>query len=96
MEMQPDVKGLLLASWLYCESTAEITPHLAWLRGVPQRGGALAVDLGPAPEDGGFLIGSEDRRKRYQEGTYKPKIGCILWAREDLIAWAKQHPEFDV
>ena len=96
MEMQPAVKGLLLASWLYCESTAEITPHLVWLRSVPQSGGALAIDLGPAPEDSGFLIGSEDRRKRYHEGTYRPKIGCILWARQDLISWAKRHPEFDV
>ena len=95
IEKQPAIKGLMLASWLYSESTAEVSPHLAWLRTVPQSGGALAVDLGPAPEDSGFLVGGGDRRKKYQEGTYRPRIGCVLWARQDLIAWAKQHPEFD-
>ncbi len=95
IEKQPAIKGLMLASWLYSESTAEVSPHLAWLRTVPQSGGALAVDLGPAPEDSGFLVGGGDRRKKYQEGTYRPTIGCVLWARQDLIAWAKQHPEFD-
>jgi len=94
--LQPAVKGLMLASWLYSESTAEVTPHLAWLRTVPQSGGAMAIDLGPAPEDSGFLIGSEERRKQYHEGSYRPRMGCVLWARADLIAWAKQHPEFDV
>lgn len=95
IEQQPAIKGLMLASWLYCESTAEVSPHIAWLRTVPQSGGALAVDLGPAPEDSGFLVGGGDRRKKYYEGTYRPRIGCVLWARQDLIAWAKQHPEFD-
>jgi len=95
LAMQPQVKGLMLASWLYCEGTAKVSPHLAWLRTVPQNGGALAVDLGPVPEDAGFLTGSEERRLLYQQGAYRPRMGCVLWARRDLIAWAEQHPEFD-
>jgi len=95
LALQPHVKGLMLASWLYCESTAKVSPHLAWLRSVPQSGGALAVDLGPVHEDAGFLTGSEERRLLYQQGTYRPCMGCVLWARQDLIAWAARHPEFD-
>jgi hypothetical protein len=95
LERQPAVKGLMLASWLYCESTSEVSPHLAWLRAVPQSGGALAIDLGPVPADAGFLVGSEERRIKYQQGTYWPRTGCILWARKDLISWAERHPEFD-
>ena len=83
-------------AWFYSESTPEVTPHLAWLRTLPQSGGALIVDLGPAPEDAGFLIGSVERRKAYEEGKYHPRIGCVLWARKDFIAWANQHPEYDL
>jgi hypothetical protein len=96
MEKQPAVKGAMFASWLFGKSTAEVSPHLAWLRTVPQSGGAFAVDLGPAAEDAGFLIGGGERRKKYQDGSFRPRVGCILWARKDLIAWANQHPEFDV
>jgi hypothetical protein len=96
IEKQPEVKALMSTAWLYGESTAEISPHLAWLRTLPQSGGALVVDLGPAPEDSGFLIGSVERRKAFDEGRYRPHIGCVLWARKDLIAWANRHPEFDL
>jgi len=95
METQPAVKGVMLAAWLYGKSTAEVSPHLAWLRNVPVSGGALAFDLGPAPEDAGFLVGSQERRKKYEDGSYRPRMGCILWPRNELIAWANQHREFD-
>ncbi len=96
MEKQPDVRALMSTAWFYGESTAQVSPHLAWLRTFPQSGGALIVDLEPAPEDAGFLVGSVQRRKAYEEGSYRPRIGCMLWARNDLIAWANQHPEFDL
>jgi hypothetical protein len=96
MELQPEVRGLMSTAWLYSESTPHVSPHLAWLRTLPQSGGALIVDLEPAPEDSGFLIGSVERRKAYEEGRYHPRIGCVLWARKDFIAWANQHPEYDL
>ena len=95
IEKQPAVKGLMLASWLYSESTAEVSPHLAWLRTVPQSGGALAVDLGPCP---GRLQASSSAAAiaaRISRRHIPPKNRLVLWARQDLIAWAKQHPEFD-
>jgi len=96
VEMQPAVRGLILASWLFCESTAQVTPRLAWLRRMPQSAGALIVELGPASADSGFLTGSEERRKLYEQGAYRPKLACVLWPRKPLIDWAKQHPEFDI
>ena len=95
LEKQPAVKGLILGSWLFCESTAQVTPHLAWLRQVPQGAGALIVELDPASPNSGFLTGSEQRRKLYAQGVYRPKFACVLWPRKALIAWANQHPEFD-
>lgn len=95
VEKQPAVRGLITASWLYCESTARVTPHLAWLRRTPQSAGALLVELGPAPADSGFLTGSEERRKLYEQGAYRPSFTCVVWPRKSLIDWANQHPEFD-
>jgi hypothetical protein len=97
VEMQPAIRGLLVAgSWLFCESTAQVTPRLAWLRQTPQSAGALIVDLGPALADSGFLTGSEERRKLYEQGAYRPSLACVLWPRKPLIDWANQHPEFDL
>lgn len=95
LEKQPAVRGLMLSSWLFCESTAQVTPHLAWLRRTPEAAGALLVDLGPAAEDSGFLTGSEERRKTYQTGAYRPRSVCVLWPRKNVIDWANRHSEFD-
>lgn len=95
-EKQAGVRGLLLASWLFCRSTAQVTPHLSWLRRTPESAGALLVELGPASTDSGFLIGSELRRTLYEQGLYRPTLTCVLWPRKALIDWANQHPEFDL
>ncbi len=58
--------------------------------------GALIMELGPATPDSGFLKGSEERSKMYEQGLYRPMDTCILWPRKLLIDWANQHPEFDL
>jgi hypothetical protein len=88
-------RGVMMASWLFCSTTAEVTPRLGWLRRIPEEGGALLVDLGEAPADSGFLTGSEERRKMYEEGRYRPRMTCVLWPREALIRWAAGRPERD-
>ena len=95
LEKQPSVRGLITTSWLYCESTAQITPHLAWLRKTPQSAGALLFEVGPAPTNSGFMTGSEERRKLYEQGLYRPTLTSVLWSRKALIDWANRHPEFD-
>ncbi len=95
LELQPGIKGIMTASWLYCESTGVVTPHLAWMRRLFVDAGATIVDLGDAPADSGFLIGSAERRKLYEEGRYRPKLSCVLWPRERVLRWAGEHPEFD-
>jgi hypothetical protein len=96
LERQPAVRGLMLSSWLFCESTPQVTPHLAWLRRTPESAGALLVDMGPAAPDSGFLTGDEDRRKQYEAGTYRPRSVCVLWPRKSLIDWANRHSEFNI
>ncbi|MFZ0704877.1 MAG: hypothetical protein WAM71_04680 [Candidatus Korobacteraceae bacterium] len=96
MEKQPEVRAFMSTAWFYSESAAQVSPHLAWLRTLPQSGGAQIFELDPAPEDSGFLVGSVERRKAYEEGRYRPRIACVLWARKDFIAWANRHPEYDL
>lgn len=93
---QSAIRGLMMGSWFLCGSTAQVTPRLAWLRQLPQSGGALLFDIGPAAADSGFMTGSYKRRRLYEEGLYRPKLGYILWPRKHLIDWANRHPEFDV
>jgi hypothetical protein len=90
---QPGMRGFMMASWFFCKTTAQVSPRLAWLRTIPEAAGAGAFDLGPAPESSGFLVGSEERRKLYEEGSYRPRMTCVLWPREQVIAWAEGRPE---
>jgi len=63
---------------------------------IVQAGGASLFELGPAALDSGFMKGSGERRRSYEQGAYRPTITCFLWPRKALIDWAGQHPEFDL
>ena len=88
LELQPEVRGLFTESWLYCDSTATVSPRLAWLRQFLLDNGAILVSLGPAAADSGFLVGSEERRSLYDTGKYRPKMTYALWSRRAMLAWA--------
>lgn len=91
VELQPEVLGLIGIGWLYSPATGEVSPRLAWLREFLVREGAVAVSsVGPAPSDAGFLVGSEERRRLYEEGKYRPTIGCVIWPRRRMIEWASR------
>ena len=89
LELQPEIKGLVTCSWLYCATTAEITPRLAWLRRFFLDQGAFVASIGPAPPESGFLVGSEERRQLYEEGRYRPLATFVLWPRKAILDWAR-------
>lgn len=95
LELQPGVKGIMTMSWLYCQSTAAATPHLAWMRRLFLDAGAAIVDLGEAPADSGFLVGSSARRKLYEAGSYRPQTSCVLWPRARVLEWAGRQAALD-
>jgi len=94
LAMQPDVKGLVASSWLYSESTFEVSPHLRWMRDLIVKNGGFAAEIGEAPPASGFLVGSATRRKLYESGKFKPRETMVLWSREALLTWARRQPEF--
>jgi hypothetical protein len=94
MALQPDVKGLLMASWFLSPETIRVSPHLSWTTRTPVENGALLTEIGPAAAGDGFLVGSRDRQRLFDAGEYRPTTGLILWPRRALLAWARAHPEF--
>ncbi len=91
LKQQPHVRGLLAISWLYCEETARVSPKLAWLREFLRNNGAFLGSAGPAPVQAGFLTGSDERRKLYETGIYRPQIGYAVWPRRAMIEWADRY-----
>jgi hypothetical protein len=94
MALQPGVKALIMASWYHSLETIRVSPHLAWTNKTPVDHGAVVTHIGEASPEDGFLVGSEQRRKLFESGKYKPTIGLVIWPRRSLLAWAAAHPEF--
>jgi len=90
IELQPEIQGLVAFSWLYCAETGRVTPHLQWLRRFFVERGAFVESVGAASPDSGFLVGSEERRRRYDEGKYRPQMTYVLWTRDQILRWARE------
>lgn len=94
IERQPEVRGLAAFSWLHSPEIPRVSPHLSWINRVFLEHGGFVTTVGKAKPEAGFLGGSPERQRLYESGDWKPTIGCALWAREAMIRWAHQHPEF--
>ncbi|MBV8809030.1 MAG: hypothetical protein JO033_10175, partial [Acidobacteriaceae bacterium] len=95
VELQSNVKGLVASSWLHSTDTFKISPHLSFMNKPFLESGGIVTTMGKADEMAGYLRGSATRRKLYESGEFKPTLGLILWSREQMIRWARSHPELD-
>jgi hypothetical protein len=93
LQLQPEVRGLISASWFYSPDTFRASPHLAWLNRTPSENGALITTIGPASPDSGVFERSAERKKLYDEGKFHPTTGLLIWPRRQLIAWAERYGE---
>jgi hypothetical protein len=93
MEQQPEIKGLITASWLHSPDTFAVSPHLAWLNKVFVENGGHVLSLGPAEIDSGVLHRSPERQQAYDAGTFKPTEALVIWPRAAMLAWAAGHEE---
>ncbi|HWF11546.1 MAG TPA: hypothetical protein VG297_23925 [Bryobacteraceae bacterium] len=87
MEMQPEIRGIITASWLNSEDTLRISPHLRWMNDVIVNNGGILTHLGLAREDSGFLVGSPERQRLYEAGEYRPREGLFIWPRDAMLRW---------
>jgi hypothetical protein len=93
MALQPEMRGLITASWLYSPDTFAVSPHLAWLNKVFLENGGHVLSLGPADLDSGVLHRSPERQQAYDAGTFKPTEALVIWPRAAMLARAASHSE---
>lgn len=84
-----EVRGMIAGSWFYDPAIAAISPHLAYLRTVPQQGGAhLLFDSFDDGAARNAIATSATRKRLFEAGTYKPAAYMLVWPRARQIAWA--------
>jgi len=93
IEMQPHLKGINTAAWLYSKVTGEVTPHMAWMRDLFLEGGAYLVDMQPHPADRySFTHNNKKRQQLYDAGKFCPRYTAVYWQRDDFLRWAAARP----
>jgi hypothetical protein len=94
--LQPQVKGLIAASWLRSPDTHRVSPELAWVNRTIVENGGVVLTVGPADPNSGVLARSTVRKALYEAGRFKPTMGLVIWPRDAMISWAERHPELAV
>jgi hypothetical protein len=81
-----EVKAMVGAAWYYDPAMRSISPHLSYLRDLPEANGAQFFRGRPKFHPG--ALNSRTRRRLYEEGKYVPRPCTMVWPREELITWA--------
>jgi hypothetical protein len=90
LEKNPSHKGWFSSSWFVDPALEGISPHLAYLRTVPEDNGGGIFYLEDDPKGlTGALATSKTRRVYFESGHYVPKIYLRVWPRSPAIAWRK-------
>lgn len=92
LERQPEIRGLVGCSWIFSPDTFKVSPYFSLLVKPMLESGGLVATRGKV-HDTDFMAGSESRRKLYESGEFKPTMGISLWSRDQMIQWARSHPE---
>ena len=96
LELRPDLRGLVAASWLRSPDVHRISPHLAAVNAPILAAGGFVTTLGAAPPDCGVFERSRERVRLFREGRFTPTIGLVIWPRADMLRWwrsdQREHP----
>jgi hypothetical protein len=88
MRANPPIRGLMASSWFFDPAVASVSPHLAYLHGLPQSGGATFFDLGTSAHTVALATtASKARRALYEGGKYHPRLFGLIWPRERVLRW---------
>ncbi len=92
MAANPEVRAIAVPSWWSDPQLKQVSPELAFIRAIPESGGARFMLLeGHNPyllTDS--LAHSPHRKAMYEAGKYQPRSYMLIWPRRELIAWAKR------
>ena len=83
----PRACGVFGTAWFYDPALKEVTPRLSFAQDLQVGKGAHRIRIG-SNEDAirNATATSQDRRSRYEAGTYIPTDYAIIWSRKDLAA----------
>jgi len=95
LEMHPEVKALVTASWFHSPDTRRVSPHLSWLNQVFLEHGGIVATIGKADPGCGVLNRSPERQAAFEAGRFTPTEGLVIWPRDAMLAWARRHPELE-
>ena len=90
LAVNPRFKGVQSTSWFLDPALERVSPHLDYLRRVPEQAGASLFYAGvDDPEHSGAFATSRKRRALYESGQYQPRLYTRIWPRRSLLrrAW---------
>jgi len=92
LQHAPTIRGVFSGSWWHDPAVAEISPNLAFQSEIAVAGGARLYPMGTDDQ----IIAqatrlSKERTEHVRKGTYQPTSYMMVWARKDLLHWAKAH-----
>jgi hypothetical protein len=91
LELNPEVRGWMSASWFLDPALESISPRLAHLRKVPLENGAGLLFVCRHPDGrSGALSKSPTRRRLFADGCYVPATYMRVWPRKAVIAWSRR------
>lgn len=93
LRTRTDMRGFVADAWLLDPVLGRISPELAYVRELPESGGAVFY---PTEDSEGTvsqaLAFSPRRRALYESGEYRPRAWRTVWPRRALIEWADRQP----
>ena len=86
LSLNQALRGVQSTSWFLDPALKKISPHLSYLREVPERCGAVFFFAGEDdPRYSGAFVTSRSRRALHESGQYHPRLYTRIWPRRKLL-----------
>ena len=96
LAMQPEIKGVITASWFHDARAVRDSPHLEFLNRPYVEEGFL-IPLEPATFDSGLFHRNPDREAKFRRGELQYSITLAALPRRNALRWLARQPEsFDI
>ena len=86
LSLNQALRGVQSTSWFLDPALKKISPHLSYLREVPECCGAAFFFAGEDdPRHSGAFATSRSRRALHESGQYHPRLYTRIWPRRELL-----------
>lgn len=92
LALNPALRGVHSTSWFLDPVIKRISPHLGYLRQIPELCGAAFFYAGADnPRSSGAFATSGSRRELHARGLYTPRLYTRIWSRQALLQRQWRH-----